>query len=237
MRSRPCPGAPAADIAPLKPTPVYDAYWRFAAERQRIFFARAEGQPPPWTEDQILASYKFTNAYRASDRVSQFLIRRVIYRDDLPQTHDETFFRVMLFKLFNKVETWELLEEKLGPLSWKDYEFKRFDRVLTKAMAGGRRIYSAAYIMPSAGSLGHDRKHRNHLALVERMMRDGLPAKRSLERRAVEKGPGDRRRGYAHPAGPRSRRAGLQPAGHRAAIAVHRTGVGPHLPRQDHEME
>ena len=30
------PGAPPPDIAPLKPTPVYDTYWRFAAERQRI---------------------------------------------------------------------------------------------------------------------------------------------------------------------------------------------------------
>jgi hypothetical protein len=49
--------------------------------------------------------------------------------------------------------------------------------LLTKAMDAGRRIYSAAYIMPSAGSLGYKRKHRNHLALVERMMREGLPAK------------------------------------------------------------
>ena len=44
-------------------------------------------------------------------------------------------------------------------------------------MAPGERIYSAAYIMPSAGSMGHERKHSNHLALLERMMRDGLPGK------------------------------------------------------------
>lgn len=182
-RSRAALDTASLNISPLKPTPVFDAYWRFAAERQKIFFARAEGQPPPWTEDEILSTYKFTNAYRASDRVSQYLIRRVIYRDDLPQTIEEIFFRVMLFKLFNKVETWELLEEKLGMLSWADYKRKRYDAVFTNAMASGRRIYSAAYIMPSARSFGHDRKHRNHLALVEQMMRDELPAKIAQTRR------------------------------------------------------
>src|SRR5438552_2556318 len=101
------PEAPPPDIAPLRPTPVYDTYWRFAAERQEIFFARMTGLPPPWTKDRILAEFKFTNAYRAADRVSQFLIRHVIYRRDLPNSIEEIFFRTMLFKLFNKIETWE----------------------------------------------------------------------------------------------------------------------------------
>lgn len=88
---------------------------------------------------------------------------------------DEVFFRILLFKLFNRVETWELLEKNLGQLTWEGYSFRRYDRILTGAMARGLRIYSAAYIMPSAGTLGHDKKHRNHLALVERMMADELP--------------------------------------------------------------
>jgi NTP pyrophosphatase (non-canonical NTP hydrolase) len=168
----PCP---PPRITPLRPTEVYDTYWRFAAERQQIFFKRLEGHVPPWTEDEILRAYKFTNAYRASDRVSQYLIRNVIYRDDLPDERDEVFFRILLFKLFNRVETWGLLEKELGQVTWEGYSFKRYDRILTGAMARGVRIYSAAYIMPSAGALGHDKKHRNHLVLVERMMADELP--------------------------------------------------------------
>ena len=89
---------PLPRIAPLKPTPVYDTYWRFAAERQEIFFRRIEGELPPWTADTVLCTYKFTNAYRASDRVSQFLIRHVISRNDLPDTREEMFFRVLLYK-------------------------------------------------------------------------------------------------------------------------------------------
>ena len=71
-------------LAPAKVSEVYETYWRFAAERQAVFFRRVRGERPPWTDDRVLAIHKFTNAYRASDRVSQYLIRNVIYRNDLP---------------------------------------------------------------------------------------------------------------------------------------------------------
>jgi NTP pyrophosphatase (non-canonical NTP hydrolase) len=171
-------GAPRPPvIAPFKPTAAYDTYWRFAVERQRIFFRRLGLLPPPWTDDPVLLVNKFTNAYRASDRVSQYLVRRVIYRDDLPSDPAEIVFRILTFKVFNKIKTWELLEKHLGPITFADYSYKGYDQVLTKAMTRGESIYSAAYIMPSAGSLGHKRKHQNHLALLERMMAEELPAK------------------------------------------------------------
>jgi hypothetical protein len=133
---------PPPDVRPFKVSPVYDTYWRFAAERQRVFFNRFERRPAPWTHDPVLRANKFTNAYRASDRVSQYLIRRVIYRDDLPGDPVEVVFRVLLFKLFNKIETWELLEGALGPLTWEGYSFKRYDQVLSRAMERGQKIYS-----------------------------------------------------------------------------------------------
>jgi 5-hmdU DNA kinase-like protein len=42
---------------------VFDAFWRFAAERQAVFHRRAAGEPPPWTSDPVLAARKFTNVY------------------------------------------------------------------------------------------------------------------------------------------------------------------------------
>lgn len=166
----------ANHILPLKPSVVYDTYWRFAAERQEIFFRRMLHRPGPWTTDPILAEYKFTNAYRASDRVSQYLIREVIYGEGRPASADEVFFRIMLFKLFNKIETWVSLERALGPLTYEDYSFKKYDQVLSGAMSNGAAIYSAAYIMPSGGrELGHPRKHQNHLTLLERMLSEAVP--------------------------------------------------------------
>lgn len=157
-----------------KTTKIYDTYWRFAAERQEIFFKRIAGAKWPWTNDPILKEYKFTNAYRASDRVSQYLIRNVIYQGD--QNPEEVFFRILLFKLFNKIETWQLFQQELGKISYSEYSFKVYNNILTRAFKAKKRIYSAAYIMASGRSkFGFNRKHANHLKLIELMMRDSIP--------------------------------------------------------------
>jgi hypothetical protein len=88
------------------PTPVFDTYWRFTRERQNIYERRLAGVPPPWTDDKILRQNKFTNCFRAADRVSQFLIRNVIYNPDASAEPEEVVFRILLFKLFNSTTTW-----------------------------------------------------------------------------------------------------------------------------------
>lgn len=164
--------------SPPVPSKVYDSYWMFAAERQRIFFRRLAGATQPWTSDPVLATYKFTNAYRASDRVSQFLLSQVIYRPDLPTSAAEVVFRILLFKMFNRIDTWQLLEARIGELSYARYDFELYDAVLTDAMRAGRRIYSAAYIMPPGReAFGHVAKHRNQLRLLETMIEHDLPAR------------------------------------------------------------
>lgn len=163
-------------VAPAQTTQVYDTYWRFAVERQNVFFRRVNGSEPPWTNDPILTEYKFTNVYRAADRVSQFLIRRVIYDGD--QSPTEVFFRILLFKVFNKIETWELLKQRIGDLSWSTYDRRAYDCTLSNALREHRPIYSAAYIMPSGGgAFRATYKHQVHLQVIEQMVRDDLPSR------------------------------------------------------------
>ncbi len=163
----------------LETTPVFDAYWYFAAERQRIFFKRIQrSNALELSLDPIFQDYKFTNTYRASDRVSQFLIRDVIFPEQRSFSIEDTFFRVLLFKLFNKIETWRSLEDEFGELSLATYDFQRFDEFLTDRHARGIRNYAAAYIMPSASRVfGYVRKHSNHLALLEWMIREKFPSR------------------------------------------------------------
>jgi hypothetical protein len=155
-------------------TIAYETYWRFAAERLAIFYRRRRDPVGPWTTDPILRAYRFTNVFRATDRVSQYLIREVQYRADRSLEPGEVFFRTILFKIFNKIETWEALEYARGPLSWRTVDLDAVDRTLSLLRAGGQRIYSAAYIIP-APPFGRARKHSNHLALLARMMTDRLP--------------------------------------------------------------
>jgi len=164
-------------LSPAKPTEVYDSYWKFAATRQEVFFNRLMGMHAPWSSDPIVNKYKFTNVYRASDRVSQYLIRNVIYNNSLPNSPKEVLFRILLFKLFNKVETWELLTANLGALTFDAFNFEQYDSVLKDAITRGKRIYSAAYIMPSGrSSFGFLRKHSNHLKLIELIISKGTCA-------------------------------------------------------------
>ena len=160
----------------IRTTDVFNTYWRFAAERQSVFFRRGSGALPPWTSDPILLRFRFTNAYRAADRVSQFLIRQV--QANGPQHNDTLFFRTILFKIFNRIDTWQLLESVLGSITLERYEYTSYDRVLSEAMARGQSIYSASYIMPSGGIKG-SRKHQVHLRLLESMIKDNLPARLS----------------------------------------------------------
>jgi len=158
----------------LNPTAVFDAYWRFASERLAMYTRRLSDPEGPWTADPILQRFRFTNTFRACDRVTQYLLKEVQYRDDRPQSGDEVFFRTLLFKIFNKVETWKLLELRLGPIAWASIDLNEVDQILSEALSGGSRIYSAAYIMP-APNLGKVRKHSNHLMLLSRMMDDKVP--------------------------------------------------------------
>lgn len=130
-------------VVPKKlPTPTYvlDTYWKFAAARQEIFFNRLAGKAS-LTTDPILLKHKFTNAYRAADRVSQYLISKVIYQGK--QTPNELLFRILLFKIFNKIETWQLLQDEFGEVTWSGYYFKTYSTILHRALAAGEPIYRA----------------------------------------------------------------------------------------------
>lgn len=148
---------------------LYLAYWRFASERQQIFHRRLAGEKPPWTSDPILTRYKFTNSYRASDRVSQFLIRDVIYSDG-DFSSDDTLLRVILFRLFSRTTTWRALEAQLGPIQRKTLSRPRLASTLARLSEAGP-IYTNAFILCANRAYGHERKYMNHLALLRAMFR------------------------------------------------------------------
>jgi hypothetical protein len=178
--ARPLPSATLRKISlpggrTLTATTVFETYWRFACKRQDAFMRRVLGDPPPWSDDLVINAHRFTNTYRASDRVSQYLIRHVQYGGG-DKSPADIVFRTLVFKLFNRIETWERLVDELGDIRWKDFSFAQAERVLDRLRASGATVYSAAYIMPSP-AFGAVRKHANHLRLVEHMMEDGVASK------------------------------------------------------------
>lgn len=160
-------------MAPVPRSDVFRAYWTFAAERQRVFEKRLRNEEGPWTSDEIVGRYRFTNAFRASDRVSQYLIRDVIYVDGM--TFADTAVRTILFRLFSRPSTWQLLERAHGPITCDSFDPVDMGRTLDVAFGSGTRLYTNAFILCANAAFGHARKHRNHLALVEAMIAADLP--------------------------------------------------------------
>lgn len=152
----------------VKRDEIYDLYWYFAFERQNIFIKKQNGEPAPWTKDPILQQYKFCNAYRVNDRVSQYLLRNVIYTSKTYSKSD-MIFRIVLFKLFNKESTWEILEREIGDITISTFSPQKYSQVLTKYSNQGIKIYNDAYISCANKAFGYDRKHDNHLALINKM--------------------------------------------------------------------
>ncbi len=153
----------------LRTTAAFDLYWRFAAERQRVFWRRLSGATHDLTADPLIRSYRFTNAYRATDRVSQFLINEILIGAGQPR---DELFRTLAFKIFNRIETWEYLVHRLGTdIGTDSFDTETWACLLDERQRSGRPIYSNAYIMPPP-DLGAQSKHRNHLKLLE-IVREG----------------------------------------------------------------
>ena len=164
---------------------IYNLYWYFAAERQNIFFKKLKGEEPPWTDDLILQEYKFCNSYRASDRVSQYLIKNVIYNGK-EYSDEDMIFRIILFKIFNKESTWEIFMEKLGDVTLSNFSFDRYCGILEEAKNRGEIIYTDAYMSCANKAFGFDKKHENHIALLEKMflkdrMQDKIISAKTME--------------------------------------------------------
>jgi hypothetical protein len=108
------------------------------------------------------------------DKVSQYIIANVIEKGS--QDPVELVFRITLFNIFTKVETWELLQDELGPLTWATYNRKAYKDVLGKAKYEGQTLYTGSFQKP-APDFGFKDAYMNHLALLEVFMANDLTGK------------------------------------------------------------
>jgi hypothetical protein len=160
-------------LATTAPTTTagYDAYWEFATKRQNVYLRRLAGHTGPLTNDPVLIINRFTNAYRAADRVSQHLITEVLY--DRERNWVDTFARTLVFKVFNRIGTWEHVIDRLGDVDADTVVSGAVDAAVGE-VADRQPVYSAAYIMPPP----QDRtgpKYVRHLSLIRTMLADGAP--------------------------------------------------------------
>ncbi|CAE6405127.1 unnamed protein product [Rhizoctonia solani] len=176
----PTPGTNFVVIAGVRlpVSPMLDTMFEWIHQRHELFLRRLEGHPPPWTEDPILRNHRFTNVSRTYDRATQFLINRVVNVGD--QTHEELFFRTVLFRMFNRISTYEYLERRCGPLTIANFNIPRWSGALTRLQNEGNSLYTGAYQInwPNFGAeTANKPSHEKHFILIKHMLDDGLPEK------------------------------------------------------------
>lgn len=158
----------------LRPRPkTFDIFWRFAYERHRIYEQRLAGRKGPWTDDPILQTYKFCNVYRAADRVSQYLIRDVIYGDE-PTAESDLAFQITAFRTFSNIRTWRSLVAYYGRKPRiEDLCDGTFERALSMIKEVNGRLYTGAFILCATDAYGKRVKHLNHVELFRHMFVKG----------------------------------------------------------------
>lgn len=145
-------------------------YFYFLQERMDIFWRKCEGRGCKWSDDDIFNTYKFTNVYRACDRVSQYLIREVIYKDINFFQPQDVLLRILIFKIFNKIDTWEYLNRFLeSPITVKSFDAHKISILLSQRQQI-TPIFNNAYMMTGC----HQKydylptKHEKWLTMVQK---------------------------------------------------------------------
>ncbi|KAJ1308472.1 hypothetical protein OPQ81_004176 [Rhizoctonia solani] len=90
------------------------------------------------------------------------------------------FFRTVLFRLFNRISTYEYLERRCGPLTVANFNIPTWSAALTKLQNKGNSLYTGAYQInwPNFGpETANKPSHEKHFILIKHMLDDGLPRK------------------------------------------------------------
>lgn len=164
-------------------------YFWFMQKRMELFWRKYNKERFPWTDDQTLMNYKFTNVYRASDRVSQYLIRNVIYPPNQADfTPEDTLLRILVFKVFNRIDTWKYIEELLGePLVIANYNPKQLTKWLSE-LQEVQAIFNGAYIMTGSHSAYtmYKSKHERWLYMIQEEMLDRAGFQKILQANSLQ---------------------------------------------------
>lgn len=130
-----------------------DYYRHMVTERHRIWVARQNNEPQPWTEDPVLSRMKMTNMFRVLDPGSQF-----VFDLDTPDPVD-VIARLVFYRMTNLPATWEMLKVELGDYP-KAMDFIHQSAVLFQTIESyrkrGNKVFSGAYIIvPEPGTMNN----------------------------------------------------------------------------------
>lgn len=154
----------------------FELYWYWIVERMNMYHKRiVQGLPKPWTKDPILQHYRFTNALRDLDKLTIYYIENILKKIDerrvnLKQRKKEVVLNTMIYRLFVKVETWELIGF-LTLDNW-DKQWELAKKKLRSRRASGEPMFTASYYVNDLKAANpnpetNSNKTENAICLIE----------------------------------------------------------------------
>lgn len=126
------------DVAKLSPDDRL-LYW--VRERHQIYLRRRAGKPPPWSDDEVLNSYFFTNPYRENDKVTVWFRENI--RGPLAES-DAVLMATVIFRWFNWPPTGQLLIDNCLLTDWRQDEA---EALLAAEAEAGNQVFTGAYMI------------------------------------------------------------------------------------------
>jgi len=128
-------------------------FWQFVAERHNVFLRRVYyKQPPPWTEDKILASVYFTNVYRELDRGTRYIVE--VLDPKHKRTSLDLLWNVIVYRMFNRIDTHHLLAHPAGYLRAGTWDAARVKKMLHVVSEQGEQVFTGAFLVSNWGRPG-----------------------------------------------------------------------------------
>lgn len=100
---------------------------------------------PPWTTDLVLRDFRFTNIRREHDKESKWVIEHIANNPEL--CYEDKLLNVILFRLYNKHETAELLDMPIPFLEAEDWNPEWYRSLFEAALVEDpkRVFFTAAF--------------------------------------------------------------------------------------------
>src|SRR5437773_4525673 len=150
---------------------VLESFWRFVCERQWVWHRRfVERKFPPWTDDPILQTTRFTNVYRELDPGTQYALREIL-ETGLPIR--DKIFNVMLYRLIGRTETFAAI----GAQHVSSFDSSFLEKTLRFIRdVKGKPPFSGAYVVSTYLRMGSRDKVVNIARLFDELAKifDGI---------------------------------------------------------------
>eukprot|EP01083_Nonionella_stella_P002046 5873_1 len=120
----------------------FRVFWRYIHERHLICKKRAIGLPPPWTDDEVLRQFKFTNVFRDIDPGTRYVIDELI--PAYKSSPADLLLNCLIYRLYNRIDTVRVL----GAVTIRSFDREKFEaRLRVRAKAGP--VFTNAFIVSS----------------------------------------------------------------------------------------